>query len=127
MNDIKACPPGYKRKDGRCDFLKNVGYNSHGFWSTLGDIRRDERERGNPFPRIKYPPSTKAIWITFKKRNALRYALSADRWDDIDAGKPLTDDEKIVMREEIKSIILKKTDKIITDDGDGGYLLVRPE
>ena len=127
MKDAEICPPGYKRKDSRCEFLKNIGYNSHGKWTTLGDLRETELERGNPFPKTNYPASTSAIWITFRKKEALRYALPADRWDDITEGKPLTDNEKDMLKYDIVSIHLKKTDKIITEDGDGGYLLVRPK
>lgn len=127
-NDVLSCSAGYKYNDKqkKCVFLKNVGYNSHGYWSTLGNIREVEvEERGNPFPKTAYPNATPAIWICFEKRNTLRYVTLADRWEDITAGKPLTSEERDIMRDLI-SIRLRSSDKIITDDGEGGYLLLRP-
>lgn len=122
------CRPGYKKKCPRCkcDFLKNTGYNSHGRWSTLGEILSVERERGNPVPRTTLPKNTPAIWITFEKRIALRYGLLAEEWDRVsDPSKPLTREDKEAMKD-IMSIKLNKSDKILCDDGDEGYLLVRP-
>ena len=125
---IKACPAGYKqnRKTGNCVFLKNIGYNSHGRWSTLGELKRIETERGNPFPGTDHPKRTPAIWITFDKKTVLRYAVPAEDWDRIEGGGPLTREERDMLRYDIRSIPLKKRDQIIFADGDGGYLLVRP-
>lgn len=124
-----TCSTGYKRdrKSGRCVFLKNIGFSSHGRWSTLGELKNIEMERGNPFPKVSYLGKIPAIWITFDKTTALRYALSAEDWDRIEEGGPLTEEEKNILRYDIVSIPLKKRDKIITDDGDGGYLLIRPK
>ena len=127
-NDVLSCSAGYKynNKQKKCVFLKNVGYNSHGRWSTLGNIREVEVEdRGNPFPKTKHPADTPAIWICFEKRDALRYATLADRWEDITAGKSLTAEERDIMHD-LVSVKLRPSDKIITDDGEGGYLLIRP-
>lgn len=121
------CKPGYKKKCPRCkcDFLKKVGYNSHGKWSTLGEILSVERERGNPLPKTKLPKNTPAIWITFNKRIALSYAFPAEECDRIsDPSKPLTKEEKEELKD-IVSIKLNKSDKILCDDGDEGYLLAR--
>jgi len=122
-----TCSTGYKRdrKSGRCVFLKNIGFSSHGRWSTLGKLRDIETERGNPFPKISHPRKIPAIWITFDKITALRYALPAEDWDRIEEGGSLTKKEKNIMRYDIVSIPLEKRDEIITDDGDGGYLLIR--
>jgi hypothetical protein len=100
------------------------GYNSHGKWSTIENIREIETERGNPFPDVDYPDETPAIWIAFDKKIALRYLLSASEWDSLKTGHKLTKEESKMMRD-ICSIHLESTDKIICDDGDGGYLLVR--
>ena len=128
MKKATVCSAGYRqdKKSRRCVFLKNAGYNSHGHWATLKDMQETELERGNPFPSTNHNPNTPAIWITFSKRDALRYAVLADRWDDIGEGKPLTEDEKDILKYGLEKISLKKTDKIITEDGDGGYLLIRP-
>lgn len=67
------------------------------------------------------------MWINFDKRMALRYLSTADNWERIkDKSQKLTKEDRDMM-EDIHSIHLKKTDKIIFDDGDEGYLLVRPE
>jgi len=127
MKEYIGCSTGYKRdrKSGRCVFLKNIGFSSHGHWSTLGELREIELERSNPFLKVGYPKKTPAIWITFDKKLALRYALSADDWDRIESGGRLTTEERDILRYDIASVPLKKKDKIIFDDGDGGYLLIR--
>lgn len=121
----RPCPPGYKNRprNCKCTFLKNVGYNSHGRWSTLSELQEIEEERGNPFPKTRLPKNTPAIWINFDKKKTLRYMVPADEWDRIDAGK-LTRQHREMMNG-IQSIPLRPTDKIICDDGDEGYLLVR--
>ena len=100
------------------------GYNSHGKWSTIENIRKIETERGNPFPDVDYPDDSPAIWIAFDKRTALKYLVLADEWDSLDSGRKLTMKEIEMMRD-IHSIQIKPNDKIICDDGDDGYLLVR--
>lgn len=128
-NDVLGCSAGYKysNKQKKCVFLKNVGYSSHGRWSTFDEIMWVEVvERGNPFPEVDYPEKTPAIWIAFDKKVALRYAVSVGDWDRLIAGGPLTREEKNIMRYDIVPIPLRKSDRIITDDGSGGYLLIRP-
>jgi len=122
----RPCKSGYKHtRNCGCTFLKNTGYNSHGRWSTLKELKEIEQERGNPFPRTKLPGDTPAIWINFDKKKTLRYMISADEWDDIEAGK-LTRKQKEMLKD-IHSIPLRPTDKILFDDGDEGYLLIRPK
>lgn len=104
--------------------INSKGYNSHGKWSTISDIREIENDRGNPFPDVDYSDKTPAIWIAFNKRVALRYLLPAIEWDSLMAGRKITKEENEMMRD-IVSIQLKPTDRIICDDGDEGYLLVR--
>jgi hypothetical protein len=48
----------------------------------------------------------------------------ADEWDSLESGRKLMMKEIEMMRD-IHSIHIKPNDKIIYDDGDGGYLLVR--
>lgn len=124
----RPCPTGYRKKSNKtcgCVFLKNIGYNSHGRWSTLRELKEIEQERGNPFPKTKLPRSAPAIWINFDKKKTLRYLVSADEWDRIDAGK-LTREHREMMQD-ITTIHLRPTDRILFDDGDEGYLLVRPK
>jgi len=103
-----------------------VGYNSHGVWSTLGDIRCEEIERSNYFPKLDYPPGTPAMWICLTPRKALRYVALADRWNYLnDETQPLTSEEE-KMLESVAEIPLKPTDTIVHDDGDEGYLVLRP-
>lgn len=104
-----------------------VGYNSHGHWTNLKEIRELEvDERENEFPDLAmYPDDTSAIWITTAKRKALRYRLSADEWDRIDGSGRLTkhDLEELEM---VAPIRILDDDVITAADGDGGYLLLRP-
>jgi len=103
-----------------------VGYNSHGAWSTIEEIRCEEVERGNYFPKLDYPPGTPAMWICLTPRKALRYVALAERWDHLDdETQPLTCEEE-EMLESIVEIPLKPTDIIVHDDGDEGYLVLRP-
>ena len=103
-----------------------VGYNSHGVWSTLGDIRCEEIERSNYFTKLDYPPGTPAMWICLTPRKALRYVALADRWNYLnDETQPLTSEEE-KMLESVTEIPLKPTDTIVHDDGDEGYLVLRP-
>lgn len=102
------------------------GYNSHGGWSTLGEIRATEKERDNPFPNLGYPDDTPAIWVCKTKRKALRYLALAESWDRIDdETQPLTAEEE-EMLDEIAEVELLPTDLIVHDDGDEGYLIIRP-
>jgi hypothetical protein len=104
-----------------------VGYNSHGAWSTLGEVRATEEERGNPFPRLDYPDDTPAIWVCATRRKALRYLALAENWDRLnDEAQPLTDEEK-EMFDQIEEVKILPTDKIVHDDGDEGYLVIRHE
>ena len=126
--------PYSRRHRRRRNVLKNkkaypklkVGYSSHGGWSTLGEIRATERERGNPFPRLNYPVDTPAIWVCKTRRKALRYLALAEAWDRIDdETQPLTKEEK-QMLDDISKVKLLPTDKIVYDDEDEGYLVIRP-
>jgi hypothetical protein len=103
-----------------------VGYNSHGAWSTLEEIRCEEVERGNYFHKLDYPPDTLAMWICLTPRKALRYVALAERWDHLnDETQPLTCAEE-EMLECVAEIPLEPTDMIVHDDGDEGYLVLRP-
>lgn len=107
-------------------YRKDHGFNSHGRWSTFGQIQEDEVERGNPFPEGAVPHDTLAIWIAETERIALRYARPAEEWDQIeDLSVPLTEEQREALQD-IVEIPLKKSDKVVWADGDGGYLLVRP-
>lgn len=101
-----------------------VGYSSHGEWSPLSEIRKIERERGNTFPRLSCPSSTPAIWVCKTPRKAARYAALAEDWDFLNSGKPLTPELKEIVKD-MSRVPLKKTDRIVFDDGDEGYLVVR--
>jgi hypothetical protein len=102
-----------------------VGYNSQGAWSTLEEIRCEEVERGNYFPKLDYPPDTLAMWICLTPRKALRYVALAERWDHLsDETQPLTSEEE-EMLECVTKIPLIPTNVIVHDDGDEGYLVLR--
>jgi len=105
-----------------------VGYNSHGGWSTLGEIRAIELDRGNDFPKglSRFPDDTPAIWVCPTCRKALRYVVEASDWEHVDdEAEPLTASESEMLRD-ISAIPMRQTDIIAHDDGDEGYLLLRP-
>lgn len=102
------------------------GYSSHGIWSTFGEIKKIELERGNKFTDGKYPVDTPCIWVTPTKRLALRYAVSSNEWDRItDINEPLTSEEKEILKQEVETIHLQPTDRIVWEDGDEGFLVCR--
>jgi hypothetical protein len=103
------------------------GYNSHGGWSTLGAIEMEERDRGNDFPVLNYSADTPAIWICLTSRKALRYLALAESWEHLDdENEPLTRGEREMIKE-VTKIKLEPTDRTVFDDGDDGYLLLRPQ
>jgi hypothetical protein len=103
-----------------------IGYSSHGEWSTLSEVRKLEQERGNRFPRLNYPDDTPAIWLCLNRRKALRYLMDASEWDRIDdESQPLTQEEKLLMRE-MATVKVLPTDIVAFTDGDDGYLILRP-
>ena len=101
-------------------------YSSHGRWSTFGELKDIELERGNQFTDAQYPRNTLCIWVCPTKRLALRYAVASSEWDRItDTTQSLTQDEKDIMKYDIKPIYFKKTDKVVLKDPDEGYLVCR--
>jgi hypothetical protein len=105
-----------------------IGFSSHGSWSTLGEIKKVEKERGNYIPKLsEYPASMPAMWICLTRRKALRYLALADDWERIDdPTKSLTPELKGMM-EEISEVKILPTDIIAFADGDDGYLILRPQ
>ena len=105
-----------------------IGYNSHGTWSTIGELRELEaNDRGNEFPDLRgYPNDTPAIWITRRPRMALRYAFTADTWSHFGSDEPLTPEEIGELRG-ISKIRIEPRDRIVIADGDDGLLLIRPD
>lgn len=104
-----------------------ISYNSHGVWSTLGEIRELEKgDRGNTFPDLNYPDDTPAIWVCLSGRKALRYSLAADQWDRLDSNSPLTPEDRENMKALVK-IPLKMSDVVAAADGDDGFLILRPK
>ena len=107
---------------------QTVGYNSHGYWSTLKDIVEIEAEREN-FPFTDFPDDllatygeAPAIWVTTDPYAAFVYAISADEYNEprdvIKARYPS-------WRDEIETIDCAGGMKVIdTDDGDDGYLII---
>ena len=99
-------------------------YSSHGAWSTFGEIKKIELERGNDFTDMIYPDETPCIWGCKTRRDALRYALLASEWDRIsDKRQPLTSEERKIMRDEIWEVTGKV--KEVWDDQDGGFLICK--
>jgi hypothetical protein len=106
-----------------------IGFSSHGEWSTLGEIRKVEEERGNCIPKLSdYPASMPAMWICLTRRKALRYLAMADDWERIDdLSKSLTPKFRDMMTDEVSEVKILPTDVIAYADGDDGYLILRPK
>ena len=98
----------------------SVGYSSHGTITTLQDIYEAEvEERGNDWfddsdlDRNK----TKAIWVTHKPEDALKYMFSEE--DEEDAAK---EDNPL---DYVTSVPLIGFTPVL-EDGDGGFLYIKP-
>jgi hypothetical protein len=102
------------------------GYSSHGKWSTFGELRDIELERGNKFTNVRYPDGTPCIWVCPTKRLALRYAVASSEWDRItDTKQQLTSEEKDIMNYDIREIVFKKSEKVVWKDPEEGFLVCR--
>lgn len=109
---------------GKCPF--SAGYSSFPGWSTLGEIRKLELERGNEFPDISHlDPAWPAKWIAESKLVAYGYVLPAGEWDRVVHGD-LTANERKYMKNAVSRIPIYRWDIFLIDDNDGGYLVVRP-
>ena len=84
---------------------KKTGYRTeHDKWWDLESHREMELERGNEFPDISGYPNHEAIWVTHTPKAAERYGP----------------------RESILPVDISNATKLV-DDGDEGYLYVRPK
>ena len=92
----------------------------------LGEIRELEIERGNEFPDVSYDPSWPAKWVAESKIVAYSYVVLAKHAERIQRGE-LTKRERRYMEHSVYEIQVKDGDIFLTCDGDGGYLVVRPE
>jgi len=106
--------------------LPEIGYNSHGFWSTLQRIYEIEEERGNStFKNIDKDflssnLDTLSIWITKNPLNAFKYSISASEsnLEDSELIKKYPDYENHVFK------ILTENCICIAFDDDDGYLIM---
>lgn len=103
-----------------------MGYSSFPDWSTLGEIRELEIERGNEFPDVSHDPSWPAKWVAESKTVAYSYVVLAKHAERIQRGE-LTKRERKHMERSVYEIQVEDGDIFLTCDGDGGYLVVRPE
>jgi predicted type IV restriction endonuclease len=101
-----------------------VGYSSFPEWSTLGEIRRLERERGNYFPRVSLDPSLPAKWVARSRRIAYSYHVLAKDSYRVRHGK-LTRKEVEDMMYYTCRIPISDKDIVIATDDCGGHLIVR--
>jgi hypothetical protein len=98
--------------------LGKVGYNSYGKWTTLGNARKLELERENPFPEnLPISDDTRVVWISPSAIMAARFLpyVGVEEWDDMEALKRYSHD--------VVKIDIPKNSYIIVDDGDDGYLI----
>ncbi len=104
----------------------SIAYNSHGSWSTVGEIRALEIGRDNVHDYLDgFADNLSAIWVTRTPREALGYLELAENWDRLhDLSKPLRKSDLSLMKE-ISRVNILPTDVIATEDGDGGFLIVR--
>lgn len=115
-----------KNKQGPEQRPFRVGYSSFPDWSTLGEIRELEIERGNEFPDVPHNPSWPAKWVAESKIVAYSYVVLAKDAERIQLGE-LTKRERRHMERSVYEIQVEDGDIFLTCDGDGGYLVVRPE
>ena len=106
-----------------------VGYSSHGNWTTFGNIKEleiEERDNSELVPVAdKIPDDWWALWICLNPREALRYTDEYfNNWDVVKA--PLTKKLREDIEFYLAAIDILPTDYIVADDGDDGYLLIRP-
>ena len=101
-----------------------AGFSSFPDWSTLGEIREIELERGNYFPDVNLDMALPTKWLAVSKLIAYSYVVLACESDRVLRGE-LTDDELKNLDNSVFEIPLQKGDVCITEDGDGGYLIVR--
>ena len=106
-----------------------IGYNSHGYWAPFREIRETEiEERGNTelvSVADEIPGDWKAIWICVDPRRALKYLDKYFNDYSVEEG-PLTEEMREDIEYSLVRIDIEPTDFIAAEDGDGGYLLVRP-
>lgn len=103
-----------------------TGYSSFPDWSTLGKIREFELERGNEFPDVSsMDPSWPAKWVAESKIVAYSYAVLAQDAERVLRGE-LAAGERDEMENTVCEIPIRDGDILLTGDGEGGYLVVRP-
>jgi hypothetical protein len=115
--------------------ILSFGYNSHGKWDTLKNIKELELDRGNEwFDDTNFDlNNTKAIWVTEKPLDALYYAFPPefkDIEDESEVPKYLNDEWQEFQEalkdptQHVTKINLTEAFSVLEDD-DGGYLYVK--
>jgi hypothetical protein len=85
--------------------VQKTGYRTeHNKWWGLENHRNEELDKGNEFPDISEYPEHEAIWVTHTPASAERY------------GDP----------DQVREVDLSGATPLV-DDGDDGYLYVRPK
>lgn len=115
--------------------MKKQGYSSHGNITSLAKIKREEEERGNEwFNDEKLDlERTRAIWVTYDPRIALRYNFSSSLWDfpvrkpeDVRPGE--WEEYKYQIKHSHRYVVavnLLGSNMVLTDE-DGGFLHIWP-
>jgi DNA polymerase III epsilon subunit-like protein/GNAT superfamily N-acetyltransferase len=89
-------------------------------WMPFRDAIREEVSRGNEVPDediVSGLAGNEAIWVTHDKREAARYSMGAEDWDSDIPDETL---DSLVQEVDLRGSVP------VLDDGDGGYLYVRP-
>lgn len=117
------------------------GWSSHGTWAPLREIKQLEKERGNSWFNDKaFTGREKAVWICVNPLEALRYGFSAELSNALESGKldPSYEPPEFLKEEfrELKEAVkhpenyLEEVDlkdaSCVLEDGDGGFLYVKP-
>lgn len=105
-----------------------IGYNAHGYWSTLREIYETEVQRDNEplilltSEEIEPYDELSAIWVCPDPMSAFRYVCEAGDWElsrkDLVAKYPDWE-EDVVKINLLDTVFLKDS-----DDGDNGFLAV---
>ena len=108
--------------------IRDTVYSSHGCWEKLEEIYRLEKERGNSTfedveqEKIEKYNNCASIWVTKKPIEAFKYLLSIEEWEKSNSSlKEKYPDYK----ERVTEIEVKDSDIVLTEDWQGGYLIVK--
>lgn len=104
------------------DVIGPCGFNSHGYWADFKRIYELEViDRGNEFPDIDIDPGIQCIWVCRRPRNAMRFLLPPEKYNN------MTEEEIVAEMYRLVKIEFTKRDMVLFDTGEDEYLIARME